>query len=548
MKYKKWLSLCLAVMMAVGMAVPALASEEPPAPAPVPEQDIVECGGPAEEPTAPPPAMAVENDVPEEETAPVEEVPVEEAAPVEEASPVEEEAPAEEAPVPEETGGAPETVSAEPEDAPEAASFALPTGGVSVTISGPMSAIDELSFFAPGGGKYDNLYNILSGGVFCWYDPDHDGLGERVNVTTDRPSQFCVYPGTEMVVLMDPNYDVTISSGSVERNIFYLDHSCADNGIDQRLVNLTAPASGSMTITVSPITKPLPRKIPFTSYGGGSSGGFECAVVHDEKEFGFWCLYEEDMTGFGYGDVYTGTTICFELKPGYTIEVLKGGKVTRVGGFFYPTTDANAVGVDIRVDDDATEFCYAIVKQGEHFTVPERETSGGFIDVAADSWYAATVAEAVEKGVVVPDSTGRFSPNSSGTRGQTVTMLYRAMGCPAAGSGAFSDTTGEVASAASWAASAGITKGVTSSAFAPDKSITREQLVTMLYRMAGSPAADSAALASYSDGSAVHDYAASAVAWALQNGVLTGYGDGSIRPNWAATRAEICALVMRFAG
>ena len=76
MKYRKWLSLWLAVVLAVGMAVPALASEEPPAPAPEPGQDVVECGGPAEEPMAPPPAMAVEE-------APVEEAPAEEA-PVEE--------------------------------------------------------------------------------------------------------------------------------------------------------------------------------------------------------------------------------------------------------------------------------------------------------------------------------------------------------------------------------------------------------------------------------------------------------------------------------
>ncbi len=62
------------------------------------------------------------------------------------------------------------------------------------------------------------------------------------------------------------------------------------------------------------------------------------------------------------------------------------------------------------------------------------------------------------------------------------------------------------------------------------------------------PAADASLLASCADGGSVQGYARNAVAWAISNGLLTGYGDGTIRPGSAATRAEVCALVMRYLG
>ena len=172
---------------------------------------------------------------------------------------------------------------------------------------------------------------------------------------------------------------------------------------------------------------------------------------------------------------------------------------------------------------------------------------GTFTDVKAGEWYENAIMQAYNRGIVkgVTDST--FAPNSTSTRGQTVTMLYRAMGSPSA-SPMFSDTTGEVGSAAGWASACGVTNGVSTTSFAPNSLITREQLVTMLYRLAGSPAADTSILASYSDGSSVKSYSQSAVAWAISKGLLTGYGDGTIHPADVATRAEVCSIIMRYLG
>ena len=204
--------------------------------------------------------------------------------------------------------------------------------------------------------------------------------------------------------------------------------------------------------------------------------------------------------------------------------------------------------VTVRADLGAKKLVMAAVKKDKTFTPPEeRDTSVVFTDVASGAWYESQVMSAYEKGIVKGVTENTFSPNGTTTRGQTVTMLYRAMGSPG-GANVFSDTTGEVGSAAGWAASAGVTTGTTAATFSPNSAVTREQLVTMLYRLAGSPAASAASLTSYTDGGEVQGYAKDAVAWAIGNGLLTGYGDGSLKPGATATRAEVCALIMRYLG
>lgn len=79
---------------------------------------------------------------------------------------------------------------------------------------------------------------------------------------------------------------------------------------------------------------------------------------------------------------------------------------------------------------------------------------------------------------------------------------------------------------------------------APHANITREQLAAMLYRYAGSPAA--AGELEFLDAALVHDYALDAVRWAVANGILSGYGDGTLMPGGYATRAETAAMLKRY--
>lgn len=169
-----------------------------------------------------------------------------------------------------------------------------------------------------------------------------------------------------------------------------------------------------------------------------------------------------------------------------------------------------------------------------------------FSDVLRGSWYHDVVMQAHMSGVVKGVTATTFLPNATATRGQVITMIYRLRGEPAVtGSAPFTDLTEDYyKSAVTWAVRSGVAKGVTGTSFGPNYPITREQLVTMMYRLAGSPAA-AGDLTKYADGSDVSAYAEDAMIWAVRTGVITGYSDGTLRPRASATRAEVCAILMR---
>ena len=116
---------------------------------------------------------------------------------------------------------------------------------------------------------------------------------------------------------------------------------------------------------------------------------------------------------------------------------------------------------------------------------PEPQTMSGFADVAADSYCAKAVAWAVERGITSGTGNGRFSPDEACSRAQAVTFLYRAAGSPAvSGYAEFDDvmTDAYYARAVAWATEQGVTEGVGSRRFAPDDTCTRGQIVTFLWR------------------------------------------------------------------
>ena len=102
------------------------------------------------------------------------------------------------------------------------------------------------------------------------------------------------------------------------------------------------------------------------------------------------------------------------------------------------------------------------------------------------------------------------------------------------------------AEAVRWAASEGIVEGVSATEFAPDAEITREQLAAILHRFAGEPAT-AANLATFTDAASVSAYAVDAMAWCVEQGIITGVTDDTLAPQSTATRAQCAAMLMRFA-
>ena len=169
-----------------------------------------------------------------------------------------------------------------------------------------------------------------------------------------------------------------------------------------------------------------------------------------------------------------------------------------------------------------------------------------FSDVKSGDWFYDAVQWASGKGIVSGLGDGRFNPQGTASRAHVVTMIYRMKGQPKVSKSAgFTDLKEEYYKApVNWAAATGIVKGTGGTSFSPDGKITRQDLVTLLYRMEGSPTV-SGSLSGFTDADSVQGYASSAVIWAVSKGLVKGYDDGTIRPAASATRAEVCTLLKR---
>lgn len=171
-----------------------------------------------------------------------------------------------------------------------------------------------------------------------------------------------------------------------------------------------------------------------------------------------------------------------------------------------------------------------------------------FEDVFQDDWYYDDVTYVWDQGLMTGISGTEFGAELTANRAMVVTLLYRLDGAQWTGEGStFSDV--EEGSwyhaAVEWAYERGITTGVTETEFAPERSVIREQFVTFLHRYAGSPA-PTAMPEDVSDWSDVSEYAAEALAWAMETGLVTGYDDGTVKPLRELNRAELAVLMHRF--
>ena len=171
--------------------------------------------------------------------------------------------------------------------------------------------------------------------------------------------------------------------------------------------------------------------------------------------------------------------------------------------------------------------------------------AGVFVDVAEGSYYEEAIDWAVEKGITNGVSSNMFAPNDPCTRAQIVTFLWRAAGSPAPKSiSSFTDVPADAfyAKAVAWAVENGITSGTGESKFSPNATCTRAQAVTFLYRASGSPTVSGSA--EFSDVSATAFYA-DAVAWAAKKGITTGIGGGLFGADNDCTRGQIVTFLWR---
>ena len=229
-----------------------------------------------------------------------------------------------------------------------------------------------------------------------------------------------------------------------------------------------------------------------------------------------------------------GDTVTITVTPdkGYTLETLtvtdKNGKevkLTEKNGKYAFTMPASKVTVTATFMDDNTMLNF-------------------FVDVKASDYYYDAVLWAAQNGITSGTDAEHFSPNQPCTRAQIVTFLWRAAGSPepkAMSSFADVSTDAYYAKAVAWAVENGITTGTGDGKFSPDATCTRAQSVTFLFRAIGK-LVDSKA--EFSD-VLTDSYYANAVAWAVENGVTNGIGDGLFGPDNSCTRAQIVTFLFR---
>ena len=203
-------------------------------------------------------------------------------------------------------------------------------------------------------------------------------------------------------------------------------------------------------------------------------------------------------------------------------------------------TITDAKGNTVEVTDKGNGKFSFVMPEGKVTVTPTfskiedtKPSKNGFDDVASSDWFADAVKYVADKGLMSGTGSDKFAPSATTTRAMLMTVLARYAG---------EDTTGGATwyeKGMNWAKAKGVSDGTN-----PNANTTREQLVTMMYRYAGSPKADGK-LDSFSDAASVSTYAASAMQWAVANGIVNG-SNGKLNPQNNATRAEVAAILMRF--
>jgi hypothetical protein len=175
-----------------------------------------------------------------------------------------------------------------------------------------------------------------------------------------------------------------------------------------------------------------------------------------------------------------------------------------------------------------------------------------FEDVPEGSYYYTPVAEMTERGLFEGVTSTSFQPGTSMTRAMLITVLWRMAGQPDAGTNSgFQDVSASsyYAQAVTWAASKGIAQGYTTTSFRPNQVLTREQLVTFLYRYAQAMGYSTSAynnLAKFTDVSKTSSYAIPSFRWAVGAGVIEGVSDTQLGGHMTATRAQGATMLYRF--
>lgn len=292
-------------------------------------------------------------------------------------------------------------------------------------------------------------------------------------------------------------------------------------------------------------------------------------TTDDGTDVGESATFSVDLSGVAYyqapshggsgssgGSASTTYTLTFETNGGSAISKVTKNKGTTIDLAQYAPTKSDATFEGWYADKGLTQKITS-VKLDANTTVYAKWTEAPvsslpFGDVKSADWFYNDVKYVYDKGMMAGTAADVFAPNATTTRAMIVTILYRLEGSPAVtGTSAFVDVpAGQwYTDAVNWAAANQIVKGTSATTFAPNASITREQMAAILYRYAqykGYDVTKKADLSGYSDNSQVSAYAKDALAWANAAKLINGVTNTTLAPQGNATRAQVSAILHRF--
>ena len=247
---------------------------------------------------------------------------------------------------------------------------------------------------------------------------------------------------------------------------------------------------------------------------------------------------------------FSGQTVTITPKPdeGYAVD-----KVT--------VTDADGKPVEVRPNGDGT---YSFTQPSGDVTITvtfkvltdvskcPRDAScpmSGYTDLNMGEWYHDGIHYCLDEGLMDGVDAGMFAPNATTSRAMIVTILWRLQGSPEVEvTETFTDVSPDAwyAKAIAWAVAEGVADGYGEGLFGPNDAITREQLAAMLWRYAASPETGGD-LSAFADGADTSVWAQQAMSWAVSLGLINGVDSDRLAPKGQATRAQTATILMRFA-
>ena len=384
--------------------------------------------------------------------------------------------------------------------------------------------------------------------------------GEKANVRTGETNLGDLIADAMLwqAGLLDEGVDAAVTNGGGIRA------SIAAGDITKKDINTVLPFGNTLYVVKVTGAELLEALEASTYCTPEAIGGFpQVAGIEFTVNTGAQFDTKELYPGSTYGKPASINRVMIQtvggeaFNPEETYTIVTNDFMGAGGDTYYAFKAASSgydsgVPLDEVVMDYITSELKGVVSQAQYGETDNRIHTISYNDVKAGDWYANAVNYVTLTGLMNGTGDG-FSPNLAINRGMMVTVLYRMAGSPeVTAENPFTDVPADTwyTDAVIWASENGITAGTSETTFSPTNSLTREQLATFFYRFADfenpDPIEITGDLTGFSDADQVASYATDAMKWAIGEGLISGTTETTLSPKATATRAQVATILMRY--